>query len=193
MSKRAVLIHGWEGTPEHGWHPWLRDKLTKKGWEVAAPAMPDTNTPTMEKWVEHLSKTVGNPDENTYLVGHSLGCITILRYLETLEESQKIGGVILVAGFSYDLEYSGYKRELSSFFQTPVDFDKVKKHCDKFVVLHSTDDAWVPVKHASVFEEKLGAKTIIQTGMKHYSGDDGISELPVVLEELLRISTSKQN
>lgn len=186
--KKAVLIHGWDGYPEEGWRPWLKVKLEKEGFKVLVPLMPDTSTPTLEKWLPFLSKTVGDPDSQTFFIGHSLGCITILRYLEALTSNQSVGGAISVAGFGYDLEYKRYKGELSSFFKTPVDWEKIKKHCKKFVVIHSSDDPWVPVKHAEYLKEKLHAKSIIQNGMSHYSGDDGITELPLVLKELLRMS-----
>lgn len=79
MKKRVFLIHGWEGYPEEGWRLWLKKELEQRGFKVIMPAMPDTATPTMEKWVPFLTQIVGNPDEQTYFIGHSLGCITILR------------------------------------------------------------------------------------------------------------------
>ena len=186
--KRAFLIHGWEGYPEEGWRPWLKKELEEKGFKVIVPAMPDTATPTMEKWVPYLSEIVSNPDEQTYFVGHSLGCITIFRYLETLGENHVVGGAILVAGFGHDLEYVGYKGELSSFFRTPVDWEKIKGHCKKFVSIHSDNDPWVPLEHSKLFQTKLESKTIVEHNMKHFSGDDGITELPIVLKEILKIS-----
>jgi len=180
--KRVITIHGWEGYPEGGWRPWLRQKLLKKGIEVVNPAMPNTKHPKMNKWVKHLKSVIGTPSDNTVLVGHSLGVITILRYLETLKAGERIGGAIFVAGFSSDLNYEGYKGELSSFFKTLVSWNKVKKHCNNFIILHSKDDPWVPLKHALLMEEKLRVKAIIQDGMKHYSGDDGITELPILIE-----------
>lgn len=189
MNKRVFVIHGWEGSPEGSWRPWLKKKLEEKGFEVIVPAMPDTMNPRMNKWLAHLRKIVGNPDKNCYFVGHSLGCITILRYLETLKEGQNVGGVVLIAGFGHDLEYEGYKGELSSFFQTPIDWKKIKKHCGKFIAIHSEDDPYVPIKHNTLFKEKLGAESIIMQNMKHFSGDDGINELPIALESLLKIAT----
>ena len=189
MKKRVFLIHGWEGYPEEGWRPWLKKKLEEKGLEVIVPAMPDTATPTMDKWVPYLAQIVGTPDEDTYFVGHSLGCITILRYLETLNGGQKAGGVVLVAGFAHDLEYDGYKGELSSFFETPVNWEEIKKHCDKFIAIHSDDDPWVPVKQNGIFKEKLGAEAIVMHNMKHFSGDDGINELPIALDSIIKLAT----
>jgi len=34
MSKRVFLIHGWEGSPEEGWRPWLKKELEKRGFKV---------------------------------------------------------------------------------------------------------------------------------------------------------------
>ena len=192
MKKRVINIHGWEGYPDEGWRPWLKRKLEEKGFEVINPAMPDTKNPKLKKWLTHLNKIIKKPDKNLYLIGHSLGCITILKYLESLGSSNKIGGAILVAGFSKELTYKGYKNELSNFFQIPVNWNKVKKNCNKFIVLQSNDDPYVSINHAYILKEKLNAETIIQNGMKHYSGDDGITKLPIVLNILLKISKSKQ-
>ena len=185
--KRVIIIHGWEGYPEEGWRPWLKKKLLEKGYQVDIPSMPNTAHPKMTEWVGHLRKVIAAATNEVILVGHSLGAITILRYLEELKEGEKIGAAIFLAGFSHDLEYEGYKSELSNFFQTPVDFEEVKKHCNKFIVLHSEDDKWVYIKHAYLLKEKLGAETIIQKGMKHYSGDDGIMELPILLALIEKI------
>ncbi|UCD07446.1 MAG: serine hydrolase family protein [Candidatus Aenigmatarchaeota archaeon] len=184
MAKRAFLIHGWEGYPEESWRPWLRDMLKEKGFTVINPAMPDTDHPKMNEWLEFLIKTVSNPNKDCYFVGHSLGCITILRYLETLEEGQEIGGAVLVAGFCDNLGYE----EINSFFEKPIDWDKINSHCKKFIAINSDNDPYVPLKHADIFKEKLGAEVLIKHNMKHFSVDDGINELAVALEAVLKIS-----
>lgn len=186
--KRVFIIHGWDGKPEHGWTLWLKKELEQKGYIVEAPAMPDTATPTLEKWLQHLAKTVGTPDKDCYFVGHSLGCITILRYFELLKENQTVGGAVFVAGFSTNLEYEGYQNELLSFFKTPILWEKIKNHCKKFVAIHSTDDPWVLIKHLDIFKEKLDADAVRMENMQHFSGDDGVTELPILLEKVLEIS-----
>lgn len=184
--KRAFLIHGWQGSPMEGWRPWLKNELVKRGYKVYVPAMPDTSHPKMDTWVKHLKEIVGEPDENCYFIGHSLGCITILRYLEALRNTQKIGGAIFVAGFTDDLDYQGYKRELSSFFKSKMSWRKLKKVCQKFFAIHSDNDPWIPLKHGNILKEKLGAELIVMHDMKHFSGDDGIFKLPIVLELILK-------
>ena len=191
MAKRAVLIHGWGGSPEEGWRPWLRNELEKREFEVHVPPMPDTEHPKIDAWLKQLIDTVGDPDKDLYLVGHSLGCITILRYLEILQVGQEIGGAVLVAGFS-DLKISVDAdedvTELKSFFETDVDFEKVKSHCKKFVAIHSDDDPYVSLRYADIFKGKLDAEVIIEHNMKHFSGGDGVTELPVALDSLIKLS-----
>jgi predicted alpha/beta hydrolase family esterase len=186
MVKRAFLIHGWEGHPEEGWRPWLRDRLEESEFDVFVPAMPDTNHPKMNTWIDHLSRIVGEPDENCYFVGHSLGCIAILRYLETLRQDQMVGGAILVAGFSQKLKID----EIKNFFLRPVEWEKIRSHCSKFVAIHSDNDPYVPLWYGDIFKDKLGAKLIIQHDMKHFSGSDGITRLPVAFDSLLEMSKS---
>lgn len=192
MTKRAFIIHGWGGKPEDGWRPWLRDELAARGFEMAVPAMPDTDHPRMDAWLSTLRSEVGTPDEYCYFVGHSLGVITILRYFEVLEKRQKVGGAVLVAGFT-DLTINVTDEdtvELKSFFQTPVDFARVKEHCQKFVAIHSDNDPYVSQRFGEILRDKLGAQLIVMHNMRHFSGDDGITELPTALESVLKITTS---
>ncbi len=177
--KRAFIIHGWQGYPEEGWRPWLRKELEKRKFSASVPTMPDTDHPKMDGWVSHLSDTVGVPDEGCYFVGHSLGCIAILRYFETI--SVNVGGAVLVAGFADNL---GIK-ELSTFFTKPVDWGKIKSVCKNFAAIHSDDDPYVPPKNGDIFKKNLNAKIIVEHGMKHFSGDDGIFELPSALKAVL--------
>ena len=97
MPKRAVIVHRWDGTPEADWYPWLRRELKNKGFAVDAPEMPDTAHPRIEKWVPFLKKAAKNADINTFFIGHSVGCQTILRFLEKF--SGKIGGAVFVGGW----------------------------------------------------------------------------------------------
>lgn len=165
MGNTAVLIHGWEGYPEEGWRPWLRDELASQGFDVIVPAMPDTEKPVMDAWVGYLKTLVGSPSEHHYFVGHSLGCITILRFLESLQAGQKVGGVVLVAGFTSNLGFDA----LDSFFHTKIDWKKIKSHCNKFTVIHSTDDPYVSIHYADFFKNKLGTEVIIEKNKKHFS------------------------
>ena len=55
---------------------------------------------------------------------------------------------------------------------------------EKVVALFSDDDPVVPLSDAKLFEERLGAKVIVEKGNGHFDDDAGVTELPVVLDEL---------
>lgn len=186
--KKVIIVHCWDGYPDYCWYPSTKKSLEEKGFEVSVPSFPETELPKLDKWLPVLKNVVGEPDENTYLIGHSVGCITILRYLESLNEDKKVGVVILVAGFTDDLGFD----ELKNFFTTEIDFEKIKGKANSFVSIDSDNDPFVPLKHGKIFEEKLGAKLINKHDMKHFSGEvdneESCTELPDVVESILEVS-----
>ncbi len=183
------MIHGWDGYPDEGWFPWLKTELEKNGFQVHVPTMPESAEPKIETWVSHLSEMVGNVDELTYFVGHSIGCQTILRYMETLPAEKKVGGAVFVAGWLIlmNLKTDEEKEIAKPWLETPIDFAKVKRHTKKFFAIFSDDDAVVPQENKKLFGEQLGAKTVMEHGKRHFSGSDGVKELPVVLEAMLSL------
>lgn len=184
MPKRVFIIHGWEGRPESNWFPWLKSELEKKGFEVSVPQMPNADFPKMFEWVASMRKIIRKPDENTYLIGHSLGVTAILRYLESLSEGEKIGGAVLVAGVA---ESIGIK-ELEKFFTTPFDFEKIKCSAKHFVVINSDNDPYIPIKHGEILRDKLGGKLVIIPNGDHLNAGNGLFEFPLVFEEISRIA-----
>jgi len=181
-AKKTYIIHGWEANPNCNWFPWLKEELTKRNIKAIVPIMPNTNTPDCTEWVKHLKQIIKNPDKNTYLVGHSLGVIAILRFLELIPMNNKIGGIILVAGFS---EPIGFK-VLNSFFQTTLNYEKIKKSVKMIIVINSDNDPYVPIENGYLLRDKLEAKLIIIPNAGHLNEGDGFFRLPIVLDYLLK-------
>ena len=189
--KRVFIIHGWTGKPNEHWLLWLVTELERKGFEVNSPEMPETDNPKMDLWIPYLKEQVGTADRNTYFVGHSIGCLAILRYLEKYEE--KIGGAILVAPW-VTLNPESFaapedKEVVDSWIDGSFDWEKLKNLCHNFVALFSKDDPDVPFdKNEPIFRKELGAKIIVEKDKGHFTSEKGINELPVALEELLKMS-----
>lgn len=189
--KRAIIAHCWGGGPDYIWYPYVKNELEKEGFEVIVPQLPDTENPNLNTWLPALKDVVGKIDKDTYLIGHSAGCITIMRLLESLQDEQKAGGVVFVAGFTNDLGFG----ELKSFFTTPIDYEKIKKHSGTFVDIFSDNDPYVPLSESEVLKKKLGVEMVFKPGMSHFSdvGDGGgisCTELPDVVDKILEIANN---
>ena len=189
MAKRVYIIHGWAGRPDEAWFPWIRKQLEEKDFEVFAPAMPDPDYPKIEVWVQFLENLIDSPDKNTYFVGHSSGSQAIMRYLEKLPEDIKVGGCVFVAGWSKlkNLTTEEDWDIAKPWMERIINFEKVKRHAHSLVAVFSENDPYVDLENKTLFEENLGAKTILDGHKGHFDKDDGIIELPVVLRELLKM------
>ena len=178
--KRAFIFHCWEGVPEYCWYPWVKKQLEEKGYQVIVPEMPETELPKQRLWIPRMEEIIGIPDENTVLIGHSIGAVSILRYLEALQD-ERVGGVVMVAGFTDNLGFE----ELENYFEKPLDFAKIRQHCGRFVAIHSDDDPYVDLVHSQIFEKELGAEIFVKKGKKHFSGpvddEESCLELPEVV------------
>jgi hypothetical protein len=188
MSKRVFIIHGWGGHPGEGWFFWLKKKLEKEGIEAYVPEMPNSETPKIEEWVPFIKNLVGEPDEDTYFVGHSMGVQTFLRYIASID--QKVGGALGVAGFftlipgSLDAE----EKEIAKpWLETPIDTEKVKRNTGAITALCSDNDLFVDLENVKMFEEKLNAKTITFENKGHLSEEHGIMEFEPIFDELMAI------
>ncbi|HIH15763.1 MAG: hypothetical protein QT08_C0014G0048 [archaeon GW2011_AR17] len=166
--KQAYFVHGWEGSPTNIWFPWLKKEVEKLGYKVKALKMPHPELPTIKEWVRTLEKEV-NPSEETILIGHSIGCQTIMRYLE--KPKRKVKAAFFAAPwFNLDLEDEGEEavREAKPWVETPINFIQVKKNCNYFVAFFSDDDWAVPTSDAELFKQKINAKIIIQEKKSHF-------------------------
>ncbi len=188
--KRVFIVHGWGGNSKEGWFPWLKKELESRGYEVFVPDMPDTENPRIGAWISYLEKLIGEPDERTYFVGHSIGCQTILRYLEKLPDSKRVGGCVFVAPWFTLMNLEKDEEKVAEpWIKTPIDFIKVNQHTDYFMAIFSDNDDVVPLNNREMFAQKLSAKTILENGKGHFSGGDGITELTSVLSAVLEISS----
>ncbi len=190
--KKVYIIHGWGGSPDEPLHKWLASELRKEGFEVVIPVMPNTDEPTIEAWVNKLNETIGkNPNENTILIGHSIGCQAILRYVAGLENSGFFGGMVFIAPW---LKVSGLETEEEKsiaklWVEPPIDYLKVLEHIpkNKITAIFSDNDPFVPKENWEEFESLFGAKIIVESRKGHFTADDGINTLPSALEAVLKM------
>lgn len=163
-NKRILIIHGWESNSKEHWFLEEKTRLEKMGYEVSVPDMPHSFFPKQEEWVKVVEDF--QPDKNSILIGHSLGCPTILRYLERAKK--KIDKCFLIASPINFLSFLPVK----NFFETDFQWEKIKKMAKKFIVINQTKDTWVPLSHGQELSKKLGVNLIVVEGTDHFDKMD---------------------
>ena len=193
MKQRVFIVHGWDDSPEGSWFPWLKGELLKHGREPHVLEMPKPEWPQIDSWVHTLKAAVGTPDNHTFFVGHSIGCQTILRYLENIPDAVKIGGMVLVAGWltlkPAALEEESAKAVADPWLHRPIHWTRIKAHLGQAVLIASDNDPYVSLDDQHFLRDQLQAQLIVERSQEHLSGSDGVTILPSVLKSLLMMGT----
>lgn len=180
-NKVVLLVHGFEGTPNGSWRPWLMRELEKVGIYTAALAFPSPNKPELADWMSVLNYNVKLfPKSKIYLVGHSLGVPAILQYLQKYKP-KNVECCILVSG-----PIKNEKKAIKSFFDKKIDYKKIKVLSKRFLVVHGDNDRFVPYKQATILSEELASPLVTIKEGGHLNEYNGCLELPVVLEGIVR-------
>lgn len=170
---KVYIVHGYGASPEKHWFPWLGEQLAMKGVQCECIAMPDTETPTPDAWLNALQQA--EIDEKSVVIGHSLGCIALLNFLAR-NYKQPAGGVF-VSGFYQPLDNLP---QLSPFTNVYAISPPLKAF--KAYVVAALDDAVVPHQQSDELAKHLNAEYIRLSQGGHFLDQEGWTEFPLVLE-----------
>ena len=203
--KTIVIVHGWTGSSKRDWMRWLARELRAQGFRVIVPDMPIPRAPVPIVWVPYLKHAVGTIDENTFFVGHSVGCQAIMRMLA--RQDRKSGGAIFVAGFFktkdflrshpwlksfqnfYSMPYHVAAKYVIRWWETRFDYARLRKNIPKSVVILSDNDHVVDEKlNAELFHKHLNSEIIIIKNGGHLTGPEGFRQFPMLVEEVLKMT-----
>jgi predicted alpha/beta hydrolase family esterase len=178
---RVILIHGFNASPETNFHPWLRDELRDRGFDVVVPALGLRSDQELDlsAIIEEMKKQIGDIDANDILLGHSLGALLVLQYLQAVEMTETPRAVVLVAA-----PWKVSKPELRRLFMADLDADVTMWKAREFAVVHSKDDTLVPIEHGRKLAESLKARFIERDGDDHYMA----SAYPILRDLVVEIS-----
>jgi predicted alpha/beta hydrolase family esterase len=176
------IIHGVGGNPEENWFPWLKAQLEKVGHRVIVPQFPTPENQTLEEWMEVMDGYQNDLGPETILVGHSLGPSFILSVLE----KYRAKAAFLVAPVFGKIE-NIFEPTMRSFYQHPFDWEKIKSNCPYFVILHTENDPYLQLDQTEILAGILQAPLHIIPGGGHLNQSAGYRELPLLLEEILKL------
>ncbi|WP_316748612.1 RBBP9/YdeN family alpha/beta hydrolase [Pedobacter gandavensis] len=177
-GKQVYIVHGYMASVKDHWFDWLKAELETAGVPVHILAMPDSSKPQREAWISHLKENV-KITAQTYFVGHSLGCISLLLYLNRYQ--LKATGMILVSGF---LEPLKDIPELDGFLEEQISIESLIQNVPERLVIASIDDSIVPFELTKKQAWALDAPLIEVANGGHFLGREGFREFPLLLKEL---------
>ena len=183
--KQALIVHGSYGSQEESWFPWLKKKLKENGYKVYLPKFPTPENQSLYTWTEALEKTGMKFDEETILIGHSLGSAFILSVLEGLSVSVK--ACFFVSGFISLLGLLKFDVPNESFIMKPMNWKKIRNNCKAFYVINSDNDPYVPLERGEELAQFLKVPLIVLKKAGHINTEAGYKEFEKLYEMIRKL------
>jgi predicted alpha/beta hydrolase family esterase len=177
-----LIIHGSYGHPEENWFPWLKSELVKLGCRVFIPKFPTPENQSLQNWLKIFKEYEQYLDENSIVVGHSIGPAFLLNVLENIDKPIK--AAFFVSGFTGSLHNPKFDEINSSFADKRFDWQKIKNNCARFFVFHSDNDPYVPLQKAKDLAKNLGVNIILVKNAGHFSEKAGYKQFELLLERI---------
>ncbi|WP_322924200.1 RBBP9/YdeN family alpha/beta hydrolase [Paenibacillus campi] len=183
-TSKVYIVHGYMATPQHHWFAWLQEQLAQHHIAADILALPNSSAPDVEQWLTYVQQHVTEPNHDTFLVGHSLGCVTILNYLQRIGYAGEVGGAVLVSGFDQSIPNLP---ALDRFVQEPLHYEQLTERIRQRAVIAAEDDNIVPFEYSVNLAERLQAQLYrVQQG-GHFLDVDGYVQFPLVYDLLWRM------
>ncbi|MFD4957820.1 RBBP9/YdeN family alpha/beta hydrolase [Microbacterium sp. NPDC058389] len=178
-KQRLIVIHGYGATPRSHWFPWLAAQVPSVTVEV--PELPNPTAPKFDTWEVVAAEAIAAADENTVVIGHSLGAVTALNALAALPEGRRLAGIVLVGGFAEPLP--GYAA-LDAFTRVPLDIEALRALTPNRTVFVSDNDAIVDPAITARLAARFGADLVTVPGAGHFQETEGKTTFPELLPAL---------
>lgn len=183
MRHTIFIFHGTEGYPEENWFPWLKARLEEKGQRVFVPQFPSPpDVPAkISEWFNALKACEQFIDQNTILIGHSLGGVFALRILEKLDHpvyaSIFVGtpiGIQPIANYDRDNSFSGFN----------FDWKRVVENAGQTIVFQSDNDPYVGLENGKQLAQNIKTDLTFIPGAGHFNQKAGYTRFNQLLEKL---------
>ncbi len=180
--KRAVILHGTDGTPDLNWFPWLKQKLEAKGYQVWVPLLPENHTPNKQTYNDFLFNQEWDFADNL-VIGHSSGAVSVLNLLED-ERCPMIKAGVLVGAWSETKSTILEQEQFKDLFpEKGFNFERIKSQAPKLLYLHGDNDPYCPPEQAKRLAQQTGSDIIVIPN-GHHLGTTRTPKFPELLEAL---------
>lgn len=186
MRKATILIiHGAYGYPTENWFGWLENQLHNRQINCYVPSFPTPVGQSLKNWLAIFNQSyLPVVNSNTILIGHSLGAIFVLRWLEQYLSTIKVA--ILVGGFIGKTGITKFDNINVDFFATPFNWSSIIKASRKFICYYGNNDPYVKISNDILVKQLQAEKIIISNG-GHFNIKSGYSQFPHILLRVQRL------
>ena len=183
----VIILHGIQSHAGDHWERWLAHELEERKHTIYMPELPNAGHPDRFEWLGYVKELLERaPSGNLLMIGHSLGVVTALDFIEQSEK--KVHGLISVSGFAED-----YGAELNGYFmrQKDLDFNMINDHLGKSFVLYGDDDPYVPQETLGNLASFLDVTPEIIAKGGHLNTVAGYEVFPLLLDLVKKFEKKK--
>jgi uncharacterized protein len=179
-SSNVLILPGWQNSgPDHWQSRWERAHA------YVRVEQSDWMRPLRGDWIsrvedELLARDL-TPDRRAVLVAHSLGCMTAVAWAAHSQNTQRVGGALLVA--PPDCEREDVREALPGWSPIPL-----QKLPFPSVLFASSDDPFCALERARFFAAAWGSELIEVGPRGHLNADSGLGDWPEAHRHLERLA-----
>jgi uncharacterized protein len=179
IMQNALILHGIYGHPDENWFPWLKEKFETKGMTVNVPHLPTHEPLLPEHWWNALSQFKDHINEETILIGHSLGVAFALKIIE----KQPVKAAFFVAS-AWGKTGNKFDPVMHAVADQEFDWEKIREHCSTFTIFHSDNDPYLKLERAETLAKHLQTSVTVIPDAGHFNEDTGYTEFDLLLREI---------
>ncbi|KKR13732.1 MAG: Leucyl-tRNA synthetase [Candidatus Woesebacteria bacterium GW2011_GWA1_39_21b] len=157
-KRHFVIVHGFKSNSCKDFFPWLKNELEKLGHQVTVLDLPNPYLPNLEEQVNHVLNNA-KFDQDTVLIGHSLGTVVSMKLLERLKTP--IARTVLVSGLiEPDVKDKNEASALKLFSNWEFNLKTIKANAGEIKILRDINDPVIGDKQGKAIKNKLGGELI---------------------------------
>ncbi len=185
---KFVILHGYKSRADRLRWQWVKAELEKMGHEVVIPQLPNTDEPDeAEQVATALAAT--RYDENTVLVGHSLGAVVAMKALQQLD--RKIARLVLIAPAIDPSFPDASVRPFHSRFSWDIDYDALKRLAPSRLILSDLKEPVVRINYIQWLAPLLDAQLVETHAVKEHFVADKEPDILQWLRPTIRVFTTR--
>lgn len=182
MNQNVFIFHGIYGSPDENWFPWLKNELEAKGCTVHIPHFPTREDLKPADWWKAFEPYEKHLDEDSIIIGHSLGCAFALKVIE--KHPVKAGYFVAPA---FGKTQNDFTPIMALIADQKFDWVKIRSHCAQNHIFHSDNDPYLPKEKAEKLAKNLHAEVEWVKGAGHFNSKAGYEKFPLLFQKISTI------